>query len=47
MLVMADTLLLNLSQQYEADDPNYIEREVAYEQLKTWTRQDFGYDVQA
>jgi hypothetical protein len=40
-------LLLNLKQEIAPGRREYLPREQAYELLKEWTGQDFGYDIEA
>lgn len=40
-------LIKNLLGEFEKDDYYYMEKEKAYESLKFFTGQDFGYDAEA
>ena len=40
-------LILNLKQEIRPGRRAYLTKEKAYETLKKWTGQDFGYDVAA
>ena len=40
-------LLMNLNQSIEVNRREYLTREEAYQQLKSLSGQDFGYDVES